>query len=149
MTFDIGPGEKIWIAAGSCPGMVVAVNVARGVGLKVGVGVSDGERTGLRAMAVSVAELLAASAVKAMTVGRYSGGYAVGMGLAGGAAHAVRNPKVRSAIVYRFIQSDSSTSPTVFCRPVGLVRRNGLLDEFTICKSHYTSRSDSGHRAPV
>jgi len=74
ITFDIGPGAKIWIDAGLCPGMVVWVKVGRGLGLDVGLGVFVGDRDGVKAMAVSVAELLAASAVRAMTVGRYSGG---------------------------------------------------------------------------
>lgn len=74
MTLDMGPGEKICIAAGSCPGMVVCVKVALGKGVRVGAGVSEGGSTGVNAMAVSVNEILAASAVNAMTVGRYSGG---------------------------------------------------------------------------
>ncbi len=74
-TFYMGPGAKIWIAAGLCPGMVVAVSVARGVGVCVGVGVSlGGDRVGVKARAVAEAEMLSASAVIAMTVGRYSGG---------------------------------------------------------------------------
>jgi len=40
-TLDMDPGAKIWIAAGSCPGIVVCVNVARGVGLRVGNGQVD------------------------------------------------------------------------------------------------------------
>ena len=43
-TLDIGPGAKIWIVAGSCPGMVVCVNVVWGVGLRVGPGVWVEER---------------------------------------------------------------------------------------------------------
>ena len=39
ITLDMGPGAKIWIAAGSCPGMVVCVKVGAGVGLSVGSGV--------------------------------------------------------------------------------------------------------------
>ncbi len=74
ITFDIGPGEEIRIAAGSCPGIVVAVNVAFGRGVRVGAGVFVGGRTGVKAKAVSVSEIPAASAVSAMTVGRYSGG---------------------------------------------------------------------------
>ena len=68
--FDIGPGAKIWIAAGLCPGIVVGVNVARGVGVRVGVGVSLGVTIGVKARAVWEAEMLSASAVSAMTVGR-------------------------------------------------------------------------------
>jgi hypothetical protein len=47
-----------------------------------------------------VPKTFAASAVIAITVGRYSGGKAVGMGLAVGAAQAVRIPsiEVRSRI---------------------------------------------------
>jgi hypothetical protein len=93
ITLDMGPGEKTWIAAGSCPGIVVCVNVARGKGVRVGAGVFEGVNTGVKAKAVSVSEILAASAVNAMTVGRYSGGYAVGMGLAVGAAQAVKSPR--------------------------------------------------------
>jgi hypothetical protein len=93
ITFDMGPGEKIWIAAGSCPGMVVGVKVAFGNGVRVGAGVVVGGSTGVKAKAVSVSEILAASAVRAMTVGTYSGGYAVGMGLAVGAAQAAKSPR--------------------------------------------------------
>jgi hypothetical protein len=74
ITLDMGPGEKICIAAGSCPGMVVGVKVAFGRGVRVGAAVSDGTSMGAKAIAVSVSEMLAASAVNAMTVGRYSGG---------------------------------------------------------------------------
>jgi hypothetical protein len=70
----MGPGAKIWIAAGSCPGMVVAVKVARGVGLSVGRGVLLGRTVGVRASATSVPRRFAASAVNAITVGTYSGG---------------------------------------------------------------------------
>jgi hypothetical protein len=72
--------------------MVVGVKVAFGRGVRVGAGVSEGDSTGVNAKAVSVSEMLADSAVNAMTVGRYSGGYAVGMGLAVGAAQADRSP---------------------------------------------------------
>jgi hypothetical protein len=51
------------------------------VGERVGSGVSDGSRAGIEAAAVSVSEILAASTVRAITVGRYSGGYGVGMGV--------------------------------------------------------------------
>ena len=74
ITLDMGPGAKIRIAAGSCPGMVVAVKVGPGVGLRVGSGVSVENCCGVRAFAVSVPEMFAESAVKALTVGRYSGG---------------------------------------------------------------------------
>ena len=74
ITLDMGPGAKIRIAAGSCPGMVVGVKVGPAVGLSVGSGVSVGDRCGVRAIAVSVPEMFAESAVRAMTVGRYSGG---------------------------------------------------------------------------
>jgi hypothetical protein len=104
ITLDMGPGEKIWIAAGSCPGMVVAVKVALGKGVRVGAGVSEGESWGVRAKAVSVSEMRADSAVSAMTVGRYSGGYAVGMGLAVGAAQAAKSPRREaSRSKFRFI----------------------------------------------
>jgi hypothetical protein len=72
---------------------VVGVKVALGRGVRVGAGVSEGGKIGVKAKAVSVRELLAASAVSAMTVGRYSGGYAVGMGLAVGAAQAAKSPR--------------------------------------------------------
>jgi hypothetical protein len=71
---DMGPGAQIWIAAGSWLGMVVCVNVARGVGLSVGLGVLVGGKFGVRASDTSVPRMFAASAVRAMTVGRYSGG---------------------------------------------------------------------------
>jgi len=74
ITFDIGPGDWICIAAGSCPGMVVTVNVGRGVGESVGRGVLVGRLVGVNAIAVSVPEMPAASTVSAITVGRYSGG---------------------------------------------------------------------------
>ncbi len=50
------------------------MKVAAGVGVSVGAGVSVGTSFGKEAAAVCVAKLLAASAVSAMTVGRYSGG---------------------------------------------------------------------------
>jgi hypothetical protein len=81
--------------------MVVWVKVARGEGVRVGAGVLEGGSTGVSAKAVSVSEMLAASAVSAMTVGRYSGGYAVGMGLAVGAAQAAMSPR-REASRRRF-----------------------------------------------
>src|SRR5918993_3957043 len=95
-TLDIGPGAKIWIAAGSCPGIVVCVNVARGVGLRVGLGVLEGGMSGVKARATSVPSAFAASAVIAITVGRYSGGYAVGMGLGVGAAQATKSPRIEA-----------------------------------------------------
>jgi len=73
-TLDMGPGDWICITAGSCPGMVVAVDVGRGVGVRVGRGVLVGVTVGVSAIAVSVPEMFAASAVSAITVGRYSGG---------------------------------------------------------------------------
>jgi len=77
-TLDIGPGAWISIAAKSWPGMAVGVNVGAGVYVRVGSGVSVGNPVGMDAMAVVVAESLTdcamASAVNAMTVGRYSGG---------------------------------------------------------------------------
>jgi hypothetical protein len=111
ITLDMGPGAEIWIAAGSCPGMVVLVNVGCGVGLRVGLGVLVGGKLGVRASATSVPSAFAASAVWAITVGRYSGGYAVGMGLAVGAAQAAssRSRAARRGIrfmryrVYRYI----------------------------------------------
>ena len=104
VTLDMGPGAKIWIAAGSCPGIVVWVNVAWGVGLRVGRGVSEGNTGGVSARATSVPIIFAASAVRAITVGRYSGGYAVGMGLGVGAAHAAKSPrKEASRKIVRFI----------------------------------------------
>ena len=74
ITLDIGPGAKIRIAADSCHGMFVCVNVGPGVGLSVGSGVLVARCGGVRAIAVSVPELFAESAVSAMIVGRYSGG---------------------------------------------------------------------------
>ena len=74
ITLDMGPGNWICIAAGSCPGIVVAVNVGRGVGESVGRGVLVGSLVGVNAIDVPVPEMPAASTVKAMTVGRYSGG---------------------------------------------------------------------------
>ena len=74
ITLDIGPGAKSRIAAGLCPGIVVCVKVGRGVGLLVGSGVSVGDCCGVPAIAVSVPEMFAESAVSAMIVGRYSGG---------------------------------------------------------------------------
>jgi len=100
-TFEIGPGAKIWIAAGSCPGMVVFVDVGWGVGLRVARGVLEGRTVGVSAKATWVPKTFAASAVNAITVGRYSGGYTVGMGLAAGVAQAARSPR-RGASKQRF-----------------------------------------------
>ena len=61
--------------------MVVWVNVGPGGGLSVGRGVLEGSTVGVSASATSGPKTLAASAVIAITVGRYSGGKAVGMGL--------------------------------------------------------------------
>ena len=74
ITFDMGPGAWICIAACSCPGIVVAVNVGRGVGERVGRGVLVAELTGVKATAICVPEMPAASTVSAITVGKYSGG---------------------------------------------------------------------------
>ena len=74
MTLDMGPGEMICMAAGSCPGIVVAVKVALGVGERVGSGVSVGKPLESKTNAVSVADMFPASTVDAITVGRYSGG---------------------------------------------------------------------------
>jgi len=54
--------------------MDVAVNVGRGVGESVGRGVLVGSLVGVNAIDVPVPEMLADSAVSAITVGRYSGG---------------------------------------------------------------------------
>ena len=62
------------MAAGLCPGIVVAVNVGRGVGERVGGGVLVTVLTGVRATAICVPEMSAARTVSAITVGRYSGG---------------------------------------------------------------------------
>lgn len=94
VTFDIGPGAKIWIAAGSWPGMVVSVRVGIGVGLNVGSGVSVGGCVGVKAITVSVAETFAAPAVNAMIVGRYSGGKGVGIGLEVGVAKGEQAAKI-------------------------------------------------------
>jgi hypothetical protein len=84
--------------------MVVGVKVALGRGVRVGAGVSEGGSIGVKAKAVSVNEMLADSAVNAMTVGRYSGGYAVGIGLAVGAAQAARSPRREaSKMKFRFM----------------------------------------------
>ena len=54
--------------------MDVGVYVGKGVGLRVGSGISVGDSVGMEATKVSVAETLTASAVSAITVGRYSAG---------------------------------------------------------------------------
>ena len=54
--------------------MDVGVNVTRGVGLRVGSGVSVGNSVGILSVGKGVAELFTAAAVSAITVGRYSGG---------------------------------------------------------------------------
>jgi len=54
--------------------MVVALAVARGVVVILGFAVIEGKIFGMDTTAVSVDEIEAESAVKAMTVGRYSGG---------------------------------------------------------------------------
>ena len=80
MTFDIGPGEMNWTALRAWPGMEVGVFVGLGVGVSEGSGVSVGSSNalgtivGVKAIAVSVPNTFADSAVKAMTVGKYSGG---------------------------------------------------------------------------
>jgi hypothetical protein len=80
-TLDIGPGDWIWIAAGSWPGMVVAVDVGLGLGVSVGTGISVGKSVGRMVIAAWVAAAFAAYAVSAITVGKYSGGYSVGTAL--------------------------------------------------------------------
>ena len=60
ITFDMGPGAWICMAAGLCPGIVVAVNVGRGVGERVGGGVWVTVLTGVRATAICVPEMSAA-----------------------------------------------------------------------------------------
>ena len=85
--------------------MVVSVNVGIGVGLSVGLGVRVGGSVGVNAITVSVAERFAASAVNAITVGRYSGGKGVGLGLADGGAQANRSPRrEKSRITLLFMQ---------------------------------------------
>jgi len=73
-TFDMGPGDWISIAASLCPGIVVAVNVDFGLGVRVGSGVWLGPTKGVKATRVCVIDVLAESTVNAITVGRYSGG---------------------------------------------------------------------------
>ena len=70
----------------------MAVEVGGIVGVNVGKRVRVCVTVGVRAMAVPVPAMLAASAVHAITVGKYSGGYGVGMGLAVGAAQEAKNP---------------------------------------------------------
>jgi hypothetical protein len=71
-----------------------------------------GDGGGVRAIAVPVPDRLAASAVRAMAVGRYSGGNGVAAVFEAGAAQPTRNPRrAASRIKFRFIQDDSSTSP--------------------------------------
>src|SRR5688500_10310333 len=115
ITLDIGPGAQIRIAAGTCQGMAVSVKVGAGEGVRVGSGVFVSVGCGVRATAVSVPDLFAASAVSAMTVGRYSGGYGVGAEEVAGDAKGeqpARNPRREARrIRFRFMQSDSSTSP--------------------------------------
>jgi len=111
----MGPGAAISIAAGSCPGIVVIVKVGRGVGDNVGRGVRVGGEVGVRAITVCVPERFPASTVSAITVGRYSGGYGVGAGLDVGDAKAeqpAKSPRREARRRVRFIEGDSSTSPT-------------------------------------
>jgi len=74
----MGPGAIIWIAASSCPGMAVGVYVGAGVNVRVGSGVMVGVSVGIDATYVAVTASPAVcamdSAVRATTVGRYSGG---------------------------------------------------------------------------
>lgn len=72
--------------------MVVAVNVGLGLGVLVGLGIFVGNSVGVNALLVCVPEMLAASTVNAITVGRYSGGYGVGTGLCVGDAQPAKNP---------------------------------------------------------
>ena len=106
----MGPGARNCIEARLCAGMAVDVDVGRGVGVSDGVGesvgasVSVGATVGMEASTVSVAARFAPSAVMAMIVGRYSGGYGVGMEAEAGAAQPANNPR-REAMKrkYRFI----------------------------------------------
>lgn len=63
--------------------------------MNVGKRVRVGRLVGVRAIAVCVPAMLAESTVNAITVGKYSGGYGVGMGLAVGAAQAANNPMMK------------------------------------------------------
>jgi hypothetical protein len=92
-TFDMGPGAWISIAESLWLGMVVAVNVGLGLGVFVGSGISVGISVGVNATLVCVPEMLAASTVSAITVGRYPGGYGVGTGLCAGDAQPAKNPR--------------------------------------------------------
>jgi len=101
----MGPGAEISIAAGSCKGMVVCVKVGWGLEVSVGLGVRVGAALGVSTRATSVPILFAEFAVSAITVGRYSGGYAVGMGLAIGAAQPARSPRSEAMMrILRVIQ---------------------------------------------
>lgn len=127
--------------------MVVCVNVGCGVGLSVGRGVLVGGKSGVRASATSVPSALAASAVCAMTVGRYSGGYAVGMGLAVGGAQAGKS-KSRMARRIRFIAASRHVYKVnrytwvYLCTCLHCVSLQQQLS--TDYKSRHTSSSDSG-----
>ena len=74
ITLDMGPGAWISMAAGLCQGTSVTVGLGGVVGVNVGKRVRVGTLVGVRAIEVCVPAMLAASAVCAITVGKYSGG---------------------------------------------------------------------------
>jgi hypothetical protein len=145
-TFDIGPGAKIWIAAGLWLGIVVWVNVGCGGAVLVGLGVDEGIADGVSASATSVPILLAASAVIAITVGTYSGGYAVGTGLDAGAEQLIsKTGRRRKKNQDLFMQQDSLTSPTLpFQGCWTCTTRQFVPWISTIRRSHCISSSDNG-----
>jgi hypothetical protein len=84
--------------------MLVAVIVARGSPVLVGLGTLTSGVAGMEAMAVSVAAIFADSAVCAMIVGRSSGGIGVGIEFVAGGAHPASSPSREARIKYlRFI----------------------------------------------
>ena len=102
------PGATIWITPGACPCIEVGVYVGPGVMVGVGSGVLVGVIVGMDAKKVAVAESPADCAVMAMTVGRYSGGYGVGMGIEVGEAQAAKSPRREAKrMMIRFMEFDS------------------------------------------
>jgi hypothetical protein len=110
VTFDIGPSDWMRICELGADGEGVSVFVGAGVNVSVGVGVSDGTRVSV-GIALGVPAWLVAIAacpVRTTTVGKYSGGNAVGPLLTAAGAQAGKSPK-RDAIritcekVIRFI----------------------------------------------
>jgi len=131
---DIGPGAWISIAADLWSGMEVEVKVGAGVKVRVGAGVWVGNSVGREASWVAVAESLTAwamaSAVKATTVGRYSGGKVVGTGGEAGEAQPAKSPR-----------REARRSRVCFIK-MRFTKRSNLQTNKEIASSRYTFKTD-------